>query len=92
MFTTLLRKSPTVDPGGPVVSFGHLFFRVSRGAMVFYVHVIKILLDEHKNENEDLIAHLERENAIVRKVLWALVLSVVIELLAMIFTASALVK
>jgi hypothetical protein len=42
---------------------------------------------EQKMKNEDPIALLGRKNAMLRKVIWALILSMVIELMAMIFVA-----
>jgi len=38
MLKTLLRKSLAVAPNGPAATFGHLFFRVSAGTMIFYIH------------------------------------------------------
>jgi uncharacterized membrane protein YphA (DoxX/SURF4 family) len=38
MLKTLLRKSLAVEPTGAAVTFGHLFFRVSAGLMIFYIH------------------------------------------------------
>lgn len=34
----LLKKSLTVDPNRAVAHFGHLFFRVAAGLMIFYIH------------------------------------------------------
>ena len=34
----LVKKSMTVEPNGPAANFGHLFFRVSAGLMIFYIH------------------------------------------------------
>jgi putative oxidoreductase len=34
----LLKKTLTVEPNGVAASFGHLFFRVSVGLMIFYIH------------------------------------------------------
>ncbi|MEI9863888.1 MAG: DoxX family protein [Limisphaerales bacterium] len=34
----LLKESMRVEPNGAAISFGHLFFRVSAGVMIFYVH------------------------------------------------------
>ena len=34
----LLKKSLAVEPNGMAASLGHLFFRVSVGLMIFYIH------------------------------------------------------
>ncbi|EEF58431.1 DoxX family protein [Pedosphaera parvula] len=34
----LVKKSMTVEPSGTAASLGHLFFRVSAGLMIFYIH------------------------------------------------------
>ena len=34
----LLKKSIAVEPDGPAASYGHLFFRVWAGLMIFYIH------------------------------------------------------
>ena len=34
----LVNKSMTVDPDGAAANFGHLFFRVAGGLMIFYIH------------------------------------------------------
>ena len=34
----LVKKSMTVDPDGAAANFGHLFFRVAAGLMIFYIH------------------------------------------------------
>jgi uncharacterized membrane protein YphA (DoxX/SURF4 family) len=38
MLKTLLKKTLTVDPRGTTAIAGHLFFRVSAGLMIFYIH------------------------------------------------------
>jgi putative oxidoreductase len=37
-FMKWLKKSLIVEPNGAAASFGHLFFRVSAGLMIFYIH------------------------------------------------------
>ncbi len=37
-FMNLIKKSMIVEPSGTAASFGHLFFRVSAGMMIFYIH------------------------------------------------------
>jgi uncharacterized membrane protein YphA (DoxX/SURF4 family) len=37
-FMNLLKKSLAVEPNGAAANFGHLFFRVSAGLMIFYIH------------------------------------------------------
>jgi hypothetical protein len=51
-----------------------------------------ITLRQHKIKGEDAIAILERSNAILRRVLFALVLGVVLELAVMIFVVLALIN
>jgi putative oxidoreductase len=34
----VLEKTMVVEPDGPIAVFGHLFFRVSAGLMIFYIH------------------------------------------------------
>jgi len=34
----LVKKSMLVEPDGPAANFGHLFFRVAAGLMIFYIH------------------------------------------------------
>jgi putative oxidoreductase len=37
-FMNLVKQSMTVEPNGKAASFGHLFFRVAAGLMIFYIH------------------------------------------------------
>ena len=34
----VFKKSLTVEPNGAAATFGHLFLRISAGAMIFYIH------------------------------------------------------
>ena len=34
----LVKQSMTVEPNGTAANFGHLFFRVAAGLMIFYIH------------------------------------------------------
>jgi len=36
----------TVDPDGAAANFGHLFFRVAAGLMIFYIHGLHKLAEE----------------------------------------------
>jgi uncharacterized membrane protein YphA (DoxX/SURF4 family) len=38
MLNKLFKKTLSVDANGPGITFGHLFLRVSAGAMIFYIH------------------------------------------------------
>ena len=38
LFMNLLKKTLAVEPNGAAANFGHLFFRVSAGLMIFYIH------------------------------------------------------
>jgi putative oxidoreductase len=37
-FMNLLKKSLAVEPDGTAATIGHLFFRISAGLMIFYIH------------------------------------------------------
>lgn len=38
MLKAFLKKTLAADPESPAAAFGHLFFRISAGLMVFYIH------------------------------------------------------